>query len=218
MQVILTGTFSIVAIDATAGEAGVAVASKYPAVGEVVPFVRAGVGAVATQCHHNPPWGPRALDMLAKGAHPAEVIAALLKEDEKPGLRQLAAIDMQGRVANHNPYAREGDGLWWGSLAGRFYSCQGNSLVGMQVIHEMAKAFETTSGTLADRLMASLVAGDRAGGDHRGRLGAAILVAGPKHPDKPLDLRVDKDDDAVNALHRKYLACCSTCPFPPRPD
>jgi len=206
MAVILTGTFSIVAIDPVTGEAGVAVASKYPAVGGVVPFVRAGVGAFATQCNSNPPWGAKALDMMAKGTHPSEVIAALLKEDDKPGLRQLAAIDMQGCVANHNPYTREGDGLWWGSLAGRFYSCQGNTLVGMQVIHEMAKAFETTPGPLCDRLMASLVGGDRGGGDHRGRLAAALLVAGPKQPDKPLDLRVDKDDDAVNALHQKYQA------------
>ena len=204
MRVIGTGTFSIVAIDPTAGEAGVAVASKYPAVGSVVPFVRAGVGAFATQCHSNPPWGPRALDMMAKGMHPSDIIAALLKDDDKPGLRQLALIDMQGRAANHNPYTREGDGLWWGSLAGRFYSCQGNTLVGMQVIHEMAKAFETAPGPLSDRLMASLVAGDCAGGDHRGRLAAAILVASPKQCDRPFDLRVDNDGDAVNALREAY--------------
>ena len=204
MAVILTGTFSIVAMDPVTGEAGVAVASKYPAVGDVVPFVRAGVGAFATQCHSNPCWGPRALDMMAKGAHPSDVIATLLKDDDKPGLRQLAAIDMQGRVANHNPYTREGDGLWWGSLAGRFYSCQGNTLVGLPVIHEMARTFETTPGPLSDRLMASLVAGDRVGGDHRGRLAAAILVASSKQPDKPLDLRVDNDDDAVNALRDAY--------------
>lgn len=204
---IWTGTFSIVAVDLEKREAGVAVASMYPAVGEVVPFVRAGVGAFATQCHSNPVWGPRALDMMGGGAHPAEVISILLKEDSQPGVRQLAAVDLQGRVANHNPYGRAGEGLWWGSQAGRFYSCQGNTLVGIEVIREMAGAFETGEGALADRLMASLVAGDRAGGDHRGRLAAAILVAGPQCGEKPFDLRVDEDDDAVNALQRAYVEC-----------
>jgi uncharacterized Ntn-hydrolase superfamily protein len=201
-----SGTFSIVAIDPKTGEAGVAVASKFPAVGSVVPFVQAGVGAFATQCNHNPKWGPMALGLMHRGVPPALVIAALVKDDDEAGTRQLAAIDMMGRVANHNPYAEGGGALWWGSQAGRFYSCQGNTLAGIPVIQDMAKAFETTKGSLADRLMATLVAGDRAGGDHRGRLAAALLIANPAHPKTPFDLRIDNDPDAVNALERLYAA------------
>jgi uncharacterized Ntn-hydrolase superfamily protein len=199
-----TGTFSIVAIDPDTGEAAVAVASKFPAVGTVVPFVKAGVGAFATQCNHNPEWGPKALEMLERKMHPGEVIAALVKDDPQAGTRQLAAIDMQGRGANHNPFAEKGGARWWGSQAGQYYSCQGNTLTSMPVIQEMARTFETTKGVLADRLMAVLLAADAAGGDHRGRQAAAIVIANPRQPEKPFILRVDDDKDAVNALKAKY--------------
>ncbi len=172
-----SGTFSIVAVDPEAGVCGAAVASRYPAVGSVVPFVRAGVGAFCTQHIHNPDWGARALDLLAADKSPQDVLGELLRDDHRVGQRQLAIIDMQGRTANHNPSDAPRGSRWWGSMAGRYYSCQGNTLTGAAVITSMAAAYETSQGSLSDRLLAALVAGDCAGGDHRGRLAAAIVVA-----------------------------------------
>lgn len=210
----VTGTFSIVAIDPVAGTCGAAVASRYPAVGGVVPFARAGVGAFCTQHWHNPPWGPRALDLLANGEPPERVFAELLKDDKNAGKRQLAIIDMKGRALNRNPDDADPGGWWWGSAAGRNYACQGNTLAGPEVVAAMARAFEQTAGeggdgkavgvTLADRLVAALVAGDCAGGDHRGRLAAAVVVAKPGVDGNWLDLRVDKHDDAVIELAKRY--------------
>lgn len=202
----VTGTFSIVAVDPNAGTCGAAVASKYPSVGEVVPYVRAGVGAFCTQHWHNPPWGEQALDMLTDGKLPEEVLAELLRDDPRRDKRQLAIIDMSGRAANRNPADADPSGIWWGSAAGRFYACQGNTLTGRDVIVAMARAYEETQGTLADRLIAALVAGDRAGGDHRGRLAAGIRVAKKGTPGYLLELQVHKSDDAVNELAQKYTA------------
>ena len=202
----VTGTFSIVAVDPNTRTCGAAVASKYPSVGEVVPYVRAGVGAFCTQHWHNPPWGQRALDMLAAGKLPEEVLAELLRDDPQRDKRQLAIIDMSGRAANRNPANADPSGIWWGSAAGRFYACQGNTLTGRQVIVAMARAYEETEGTLADRLIAALVAGDRAGGDHRGRLAAGIRVAQTGTPGYLLEIQVHQSDDAVNELAQKYTA------------
>jgi uncharacterized Ntn-hydrolase superfamily protein len=200
----ITATFSIVAVDPAAGTCGAAVASKYPAVGKVVAFVRQGVGAFCTQHYSNTPWGPAALDLLADGNLPESVLVELLRADPLPGKRQLALIDMQGRVAVHNPIAADPDGCWWGALCGRFYSCQGNTLVGPQVVIAMATAFEQTTGHLADRLVAALLAGDQAGGDHRGRLAAGLRVAGPGLRPSPAELDVDAHADAVAELGRLY--------------
>jgi uncharacterized Ntn-hydrolase superfamily protein len=202
----ITSTFSIVAVDPETGVCGAAVASRYPAVGKVVPYVRAGVGAFCTQHWHHRPWGERALDLLEAGKAPEEVIAELLRDDPKREQRQLAVIDMRGRVANHNPSQAEKNSLYWAAMSGRWYSCQGNTLTGREVIVAMAEAYEETSGTLADRLMAALVAGDRAGGDHRGRLGAGMRVAKRGIEGDWLALYVDKSDDAVMELARKYAA------------
>jgi uncharacterized Ntn-hydrolase superfamily protein len=198
-------TFSIVAVDPETGICGAAVASMYPAVGSVVPFARGGVGAFCTQHAHHPRWGKRALELLEQGKPPAEVLGELLASDDSAGMRQLAIIDSKGRTANHNPSDARADSLWWGSMSGRFYACQGNTLCGNQVITAMAVAYENTQGSLADRLMAALVAGDCAGGDHRGRLAAGIVVAKPGAPGAWLELRVDKSDDAVLDLARKYI-------------
>ena len=200
----VTGTFSIVAVDPESGVCGAAVASKYPAVGTVVPYVRAGVGAFCTQHWHEPKWGERALDLLAKGKLPEEVLGELLRDDKNRDKRQLAIIDMQGRAANRNPANADPSGIYWGAMSGRYYACQGNTLTGRDVIVAMARAYEETKGTLADRLMASLVAGDRAGGDHRGRLAAGIRVAKRGVPGCWLELQVDKSDDAVAELAKKY--------------
>jgi uncharacterized Ntn-hydrolase superfamily protein len=182
------------------------VASKYPAVGKVVPFARAGVGAFCTQHYGNPPWGPQALDLLAAGRLPEEVLAELLRGDTQPGKRQLAVVDMAGRTALHNCVAADSDGWWWGGLCGQFYACQGNTLVGPQVVVDMARAFETTPGHLADRLVAALLAGDAAGGDHRGRLAAGLRVAGPGVRNGYAELDVDDHPDAVNEFGRLYAA------------
>lgn len=132
----VSGTFSIVAVDVEAGVCGAGVASKYPAVGKVVPYVRAGVGAFCTQHWHNPKWGEKALDMLEEGMSGEAVIAALLKDDERRDMRQLAIIDMDGRVAVHNPAGAKGQSLWWGAASGRYYACQGNTLAGIRVAKE----------------------------------------------------------------------------------
>ena len=202
----VSGTFSIVAVDPNTGVCGAAVASKYPAVGKVVPYARAGVGAFCTQHWHNPAWGERALDLLAKGRLPEQVLAELLADDERRDKRQLAIIDMSGRAANRNPANADPSGIWWGAASGRYYACQGNTLAGQQVIFAMAKAYEQTQGSLADRLMAALTAGDCAGGDHRGRLAAGIRVARKGVKDYWLELYVDKSDDAVIDLAEKYAA------------
>lgn len=200
----ITHTFSIVAVDPETGECGAAVASMYPSVGTVVPYVRAGVGAFCTQHWHNPEWGEPALDMLAEGLPPEAVLAALLKDDPREEKRQLAIIDMRGRAANRNPAGADPSGRYWGGMTGRFYACQGNTLTGAEVITAMGRAYEDTTGSLADRLMAALVAGDCAGGDHRGRLAAGIRVAKIGEEGLWLDLQVDQSDDAVIALARKY--------------
>ena len=202
----VSGTFSIVAVDPNTGVCGAAVASKYPAVGKVVPYARAGVGAFCTQHWHNPAWGGRALDLLAKGRLPEQVLAELLRDDERRDKRQLAVIDMSGRAANRNPANADPSGIWWGAASGRYYACQGNTLASQEVIFAMAKAYEQTQGSLADRLMAALIAGDCAGGDHRGRLAAGIRVSRKGVKDYWLELYVDKSDDAVVDLAKKYAA------------
>lgn len=202
----VSGTFSIVAVDPNGGVCGAAVASKYPAVGKVVPYVRAGVGAFCTQHWHQPAWGRTALDLLAEGHLPEQVLAELLRDDPQRDKRQLAIIDMSGRAANRNPANADPSGIWWGAAAGRYYACQGNTLVGPEVVFAMARAYEQTPGSLADRLMAALVAGDRAGGDHRGRLAAGIRVARQGVEGCWLELYVDESDDAVTELAQKYAA------------
>jgi len=202
----VTGTFSIVAVDPNTGLCGAAVASKYPAVGKVVPYVRAGVGAFCTQHWHNPDWAEPALDMLEQGKLPEQVLADLLGDDARRDKRQLAIIDMTGRAANRNPANADPSGIWWGAVSGRYYACQGNTLTGPEVVFAMARAYEQTKGTLADRLMAALIAGDCAGGDHRGRLAAGIRVAKEGVPGRWLELYVDKSDDAVIELAKKYAA------------
>ncbi len=200
----VSGTFSIVAADPETGVCGAAVASKYPAVGKVVAHARAGVGAFCTQHYHHPEFGKKALDLLEAGKSPEEVLGELLRGDNRPGKRQLGIVDIKGRAANRNPSDADASGDWWGAMAGRNHACQGNTLTGPEVVTSMSKAFETTKGSLADRLMAALIAGDCAGGDHRGRLAAGIRVAKPEVEGYWLELHVDKSDDAVIELAQKY--------------
>jgi uncharacterized Ntn-hydrolase superfamily protein len=202
----VSATFSIVAVDPDAGVCGAAVASKYPAVGRVVPYVRAGAGAFCTQHWHEPKWGEPALDALAEGKSPQQVLADLVKDDPRRDQRQLAIVDMQGRTAQRNPTAAAGRSLYWGAMSGRFYACQGNTLAGRDVIVGMGKAYEETSGSLADKLIAALLAADAGGGDHRGRLAAGIRVAKTGVEGDWLYLGVDESDDAVTELAKKYIA------------
>ncbi|MGO8749985.1 MAG: DUF1028 domain-containing protein [Thermoguttaceae bacterium] len=162
--------------------------------------------AFCTQHWHEPKWGERALDLLAAGKLPEEVLDELLHGDENCDKRQLAIIDMQGRAANRNPAKADPDGIYWGAMSGRFYACQGNTLKGREVITAMSQAYEETRGSVADRLIAALVAGDRAGGDHRGRLAAGIRVAKRGVKGYWLELQVDQSDDAVTELAKKYAA------------
>ena len=142
--------------------------------------------------------------MLAAGKLPEEVLAALLRDDGRRDKRQLAIIDMKGRAANRNPADADPSGIYWGAMSGRFYACQGNTLAGREVVVAMARACEETKGSLADRLIAALVAADAAGGDHRGRLAAGIRVAKTGVEGYWLELYTDKSDDAVKELARQY--------------
>jgi uncharacterized Ntn-hydrolase superfamily protein len=201
----IIATFSIAAIDPETGQCGAAVASKYPAVGKVVAHARSGIGAFCTQHNGVQAWGVKALDALAEKKLPEEVLTELLKNDKNPGGRQLGIIDMKGRSAQRHPVTAPASSHYWGGQSGKFYVCQGNTLNGREVIVAMAKAYEETKGSLADRLMAALVAGDCAGGDHRGRLAAGIRVCKKDGEGYWLDLHVDKSDDAVVELHKKYV-------------
>jgi uncharacterized Ntn-hydrolase superfamily protein len=141
---------------------------------------------------------------LAQGKRPEAVLVELLADDGEAEQRQLAIIDMQGRTAVHNPTAAGQSSRYWAAMTGRNYSCQGNTLAGRAVIVAMATAFEDTPGSLADRLMAALIAGDRAGGDHRGRLAAGIRVAKTGVAGDWFVLSVDDSDNAVEELAKRY--------------
>jgi uncharacterized Ntn-hydrolase superfamily protein len=160
-------TFSIVAADPAAGEVGVAVASRFFAVGSVVPFARAGVGAVATQASANTTYGPGALELLARGATPAEAIELLTRADADRGQRQVGVVAAGGAAAS---FTGPGCNAWAGGRSGPGYAVQGNILTGEAVVAAMERAFLESAGKpLAERLYAALAAGDAAGGDSRGK-------------------------------------------------
>jgi uncharacterized Ntn-hydrolase superfamily protein len=197
-------TFSIVAYDPEKKEWGVAVASKYLAVGSAVPFAKAEVGAVATQASVNVSYGPRGLEMLAEGKSAEEVLKALIDDDKGKESRQLGIVDAKGDVA---AFTGSKCITWAGHKSGQNYTCQGNLLAGEEVINKMAEAFEKAEGPLAWRLMAALEAGDQAGGDKRGKQSAAILIVrkgfGPNRiGDRMIDLRVDDHKDPIPELAR----------------
>jgi uncharacterized Ntn-hydrolase superfamily protein len=197
-------TFSIVARDSVTGEFGVAVASRFFAVGTVVPWAKAGVGAVATQSFANTSFGWRGLDLLDHGASPADALSALLKSDNDPERRQVGIVGAGGEAVT---YTGAQCVPWAGGRSGRNYAVQGNILAGENVVVSMENAFLKTGGTLADRLFAALAAGDQAGGDSRGRQSAALLVvkAGAGYggfTDRAIDIRVDDHPDPFGELKR----------------
>ena len=195
-------TFSIVAYDPKGPAWGVAVASKFLAVGSAVPYARAGAGAVATQSFCNTTYGPDGLEMMAAGRPAGETLQALLAGDSQTDLRQVGIVDAQGGSAT---FTGSGCYDWAGGVAGDGFAAQGNILAGPQVVPAMVDAFTSSSGSLARRLYQALVAGDQTGGDRRGRQSAAILVV-KEHAgyggfnDRWVDLRVDDDPDPVARL------------------
>lgn len=199
-------TFSIVAYDSTTGDLGVAVQSKFFAVGSVVPWARAGVGAIATQAFGNTTFGPRGLELLSAGRAPQEAVRALLEADPGAASRQVGIVNARGATANHTGSDCQ---PWAGARSGRHYTCQGNILAGEDVVAAMARAFESTSGWLGDRMLAALDAGQAAGGDSRGMQSAALLIVRDKggyggFNDRYCDLRVDDAVDPFVELRRLY--------------
>lgn len=201
-----SATFSIVAIDPVTGDLGIAVASRYFAVGAVVPWADAGVGAVATQAGVNVGYGPRALELLRQGLTAQQVMDKLFAEDTFPGkdARQIAIVDAKGNIA-----VVTGDAAnpWRGHLKGKTWSAQGNILVGQQVVEAMGRAFDQTQDELAEKLFAALKAGDEAGGDSRGRQSASILVVrkgGGRNTnnDRYVFINVDDHADPIHELRR----------------
>jgi uncharacterized Ntn-hydrolase superfamily protein len=201
-------TFSIVAANLDEPEWGVAVASKFPAVGSVVTWARAGSGAVATQSYANTSFGPRGLTLMEEGASAQETLDGMLADDDGREQRQVGAVDAGGRPAT---FTGTECMSWAGGRTGDGYACQGNILVGAEVVDEMARAFEESEGDLVDRLLAAMLAGDAAGGDRRGRQSAALLVVRPEggyggYTDRYVDLRVDDHPDAPRELARVFEA------------
>ncbi|MDH4069479.1 MAG: DUF1028 domain-containing protein [Ignavibacteria bacterium] len=197
-------TFSIVAVDESTGELGVAVASRFFAVGSVVPWAEAGVGAVATQSFANTSFGWRGLALLKQGNTAAEAASLLLGDDPEPTRRQFGIVSASGDAYS---YTGEDCVPWAGGRIGEGYAIQGNILTGESVVVEMEREFLSHPGTLAEKLYASLVAGDEAGGDSRGKQSAAMLVVKQGagyggYTDRAIDIRVDDDPEPFIELGR----------------
>ncbi len=195
-------TFSIAACDLKEKTWGVAVASKFPAVGAAVPWVNAEIGAVATQSYVNTSYGPNGLAMMKDGLSAQETLEKLLADDPEREVRQIGLVDAQGKAVT---FTGKKCHDWAGGLTGPGYAIQGNILTGADVVQKMEEAFLETEGTLTERLYASLYAGDRAGGDKRGKQAAAIYVAKPNAGyggflDRWIDYRVDDHLDPVPRL------------------
>jgi uncharacterized Ntn-hydrolase superfamily protein len=212
-------TFSIVAFDSAADELGVAVQSKFLAVGSAVPWAMGSVGAIATQAWANTTFGPRGLELLQADHPPSEVIEILLSSDAEAEQRQIGIVDARGRSAT---YTGSGCMEWAGGIAKPNVAVQGNILAGPAVVDNMLAAFEGAKGYLADRLIAALRAGQAAGGDRRGQQSAAIYIAKPSggygnFNDRYVDLRVDDHATPIEELAR-ILELHKLYNFPALPD
>jgi uncharacterized Ntn-hydrolase superfamily protein len=197
-------TYSIVARDADTGQLGVAAQSCYFALGAVLPWARAGVGTVATQSMVDPGYGPRCLDLLAGGVGAAVALAQVRAADEGREVRQVGVVDASGAVSSFTGSScidhvghTEGDG----------FSAQANMTAGPGVCEAMGHAFTSTSGSLATRLVATLVAAEGMGGDARGQMSAALIVVEGERPEHPwqgvlTDVRVDHHPDPLGELAR----------------
>jgi uncharacterized Ntn-hydrolase superfamily protein len=212
-------TFSIAARDSETGDLGVAVESKFPFVGSVVPWVRASAGAIATQAWANVSYGPDGLVLLEQGLDAEQVVERLTSADDGREHRQLGIVDRRGRAA---AYTGSSCMDWAGHRTGEGFTCQGNILAGQAVVDAMAEAYLGSDEPFPERLVAALQAGQRAGGDRRGQQGAALYVARDKGSyggwiDRYIDLRVDDHATPIDELarllrlHRLYFE-------PPRED
>ncbi|KPJ61312.1 MAG: hypothetical protein AMJ46_02830 [Latescibacteria bacterium DG_63] len=197
-------TFSIVAFDPETGDLGAAVQSKFFAVGTVVPWAKAGIGAIATQAFANTTYGPGGLKLLAEGRSPQEVIDALTSSDEERERRQVGVVDAKGNAAT---FTGKECFAWAGGRTGENYAVQGNILTGEEVATAMCEGFEKAQGELADKLLAALEAGQAAGGDSRGKQSAALVVAREaggygSFNDRYIDIRVDDHKQPIKELGR----------------
>ena len=211
-------TYSIVAFDPATGDLGIAVQSKFFGVGSVVPWAKAGVGAVATQSYANTTYGPEGLKLMADGKAPEAVLKQLTEVDPARALRQVGMVDAKGRAAS---FTGKRCNDWAGHKVGKHYAAQGNLLAGETVVKDMAEAFEKArkepDSQLADWLVAAVTAAEDAGGDKRGKQSAALLVVRSKGGyaglnDRFIDIRVDDHKTPIKelarllALHKKIYA------------
>jgi uncharacterized Ntn-hydrolase superfamily protein len=197
-------TFSIVALDPETDAPGVAVQSKFLAVGSIVPWARAGVGAMATQAMANFDYGPRGLDLMSRGKSADETVEALISADDGHEHRQVGVVDARGRAAT---FTGSECFEWAGGVTGEHYAAQGNILVGGETVEAMAKTFESADDDLAGRLLSALGAGQAAGGDSRGKQSAALLIVREGggyggNNDRSVDLRVDDHPEPIKELIR----------------
>ncbi len=206
----VVATYSIAACDLAAGQWGVAVQSKFLAVGSIVPWAAPGVGAIATQAWANPRYGPDGLELLAQGLAAEEVVARLTEADGARETRQLGVVDAHGRAAS---FTGSQCNDWAGGRTGPCFAAQGNILVSSATVDALAETFEatTTHIPLAERLLACLVTAQAAGGDRRGQQSAAVLVVQKDGgygalSDLLVDLRVDDADRPIDELQSLYRA------------
>ena len=203
----VVATYSIVACDLEARQWGVATQSKFLAVGSVVPWAEANVGAVATQSYANPTYGPGGLRLLRDGLSAEDAVTRLTDADEGRDHRQLGIVDGQGGAAT---YTGSGCHAWAGGRTGSCFAAQGNILVSGETVDALAVTFEATAGRpLAERLLDCLAAAQAAGGDKRGQQSAALLVVEKNAgyaglSDALVDLRVDDDASPIEELRRLY--------------
>ena len=214
-------TFSIAAVDPRTGEVGVAVTTRVPCVGNGVPWVRAGVGAVATQANTRTDYGQILLDALAKGDEPARALQRALAADSQAVSRQIGVIAVNGKSAQHTG---TGNSVWAGHRAGKNYVTQGNLLVGREVIDAVGASFEASEGTprhLADRLINAIAAGHAKGGDARkGRTQSAAVIVADARPGRSrradgvtANINVCENPEPVAELRRIYNTISQTLGF-----
>lgn len=197
-------TYSIVGCDPQSGEVGIAVQSKFLAVGSVVPWAKGGVGAVATQAWANLSYGNRGIELMEKGIHPKEVIQLLTADDDMKESRQVGIVDIQGRSAT---FTGADCADWAGGIAGKNFAAQGNILACSKVVDAMANTFESTKGDVTSKLMEALAAAQAEGGDKRGMQSAALYVVkvGGGYgglSDRLVDIRVDDHQNPIEELRR----------------
>ena len=199
-------TFSIVAYDPKNKEWGVAVQSKFVAVGSIVPFAKANIGAIATQALANTSYGPKGLQLLQSGLTASDVLEQVLKGDDLMEERQVGIVDMKGKVAS---FTGKNCFEWAGHIVGKNFACQGNILASEKVVQGMADAYEDTSGDLIEKFFSALETGQKNGGDRRGKESAAILIVKKEGAydggtDRYIDIRVDEHAEPIKELKKVF--------------